>query len=285
MIITIPQQTDERLSVNGVSKAYGSGSERVEVLADISVDILDGEFLCIVGPSGAGKTTLLRCLTGLMPPSEGFIALDGERLRGPDARIAIVFQDYTRSLFPWMTVARNIELPLEARGVKRPLRRQKVARVLNDVGLAGTEKKYPWQLSGGMQQRVAIARALVTDPEVLVMDEPFASVDAQTRLELEDLTLALKRDQGVTVVVVTHDIDEAVYMSDRIVVLSKNPATVQQIVPIHFGPDRNQFSTREDPRFGELRSHILGLIRTAQLKAQRPIDRGADALRTKGNAR
>ncbi|SCL26543.1 NitT/TauT family transport system ATP-binding protein [Micromonospora inyonensis] len=261
------QDTTHRLRVDGVSKSYGGGPERVNVLADISVDIVDGEFVCIVGPSGAGKTTLLRCLTGLMPPTAGSISLDGERLRGPDARISIVFQDYTRSLFPWMTVSRNVELPLQARGVKRHVRRQQVTRVLNDVGLAGTETKYPWQLSGGMQQRVAIARALVTGPEVLVMDEPFASVDAQTRLELEDLTLALKRDQGVTVVVVTHDIDEAVYMSDRIVVLSKNPATVQEIVSTHFGPERDQFSTREDPRFGELRSHVLGLIRTAQLEA------------------
>ncbi|MDV3128406.1 ABC transporter ATP-binding protein [Mycobacterium sp. 21AC1] len=260
------QDTTHRLRVNGVSKSYGGGSERVDVLADISADILDGELLCIVGPSGAGKTTLLRCLTGLMPPTAGSISLDGEQLRGPDERISIVFQDYTRSLFPWMTVSRNIELPLRARGVQRQIRRQRVARVLDDVGLAATEKKYPWQLSGGMQQRVAIARALVTEPEVLVMDEPFASVDAQTRLELEDLTLTLKRDQGVTVVVVTHDIDEAVYMSDRIVVLSKNPATVQEIVSTDFGPDRNQFETREDPRFGELRSHILALIRTAQLK-------------------
>ncbi|MGV9799127.1 ABC transporter ATP-binding protein [Mycobacterium sp. NPDC003449] len=260
------QDTIHRLRVDDVSKSYGGGSKRVDVLADISVDILDGELLCIVGPSGAGKTTLLRCLTGLMPPTAGSVSLDGEQLRGPDGRISIVFQDYTRSLFPWMTVSRNIELPLRARGVQRQLRRQQITRVLNDVGLAGAEKKYPWQLSGGMQQRVAIARALVTDPEVLVMDEPFASVDAQTRLELEDLTLALKRDQGVTVVVVTHDIDEAVYMSDRVVVLSKNPASVQEIVSTEFGPERNQFETRENPRFGELRSHILGLIRTTQLK-------------------
>lgn len=259
-----------RLSVAQLSKSYGSGTSAKQVLKDISVDVFEGEFLCLVGPSGAGKTTLLRCLTGLMEPTSGHVSLDGVRLSGTDARISIVFQEYTRSLFPWATVSKNVALPLLARGVARRAARRVVSQALESVGLAGTEDQHPWQLSGGMQQRVAIARALVTEPEVLVMDEPFASIDAQTRLELEDLTLSLQRARKMSVVLVTHDIDEAVYLSDRIVVLSKNPATVQEVVEVGLGTERDQFTTRESPGFGELRSHVLGLIRATQ-------SRGANA--------
>lgn len=254
-----------RLSVERLSKAYGAG---VPVLADISFEVRSGEFFTIVGPSGAGKTTLLRCLTGLMSPTSGAVLLDGSALRGPSRAISVVFQEYTRSLLPWMTVARNVALPLRARKVVRAEIGERVTAALESVGLAGAEAKYPWQLSGGMQQRVAIARALVTDPEVLVMDEPFASVDAQTRLELEDLTRRLQRERQVTVVLVTHDIDEAVYLSDRILVLSRNPARVVELLEVALGDARDQITTRETARFAELRGHILGTIRRVQIEAR-----------------
>jgi NitT/TauT family transport system ATP-binding protein len=169
---------------------------------------------------------------------------------------------------PWMTAEKNVALALVNRKLPKEEVRRMSREALASVGLAGAESKYPWQLSGGMQQRVAIARALITEPEVLVMDEPFASIDAQTRLELEDLTLSLQRSRHMTVVLVTHDIDEAVYLSDRIVVLSKNPAAVQEIVEVDLGEARDQFTTRECHRFGELRSHILGLIRHTQERSR-----------------
>lgn len=258
--------SDVRLQVQGLSKRYGDGPH---VLVDIDVGVRSGEFLCIVGPSGAGKTTLLRCLTGLMPTTSGQVVLDGAPLAGPSRDIAIVFQEYSRSLMPWFTVARNVALPLRARRVGRSETQRRVRVALGQVGLAGAEDKYPWQLSGGMQQRVAIARAIVTEPEVLVMDEPFASVDAQTRLELEDLILRLQRESGVTVILVTHDIDEAVYLSDRIVVLTRDPATVSSIVDVDLGVARDQITTRETARFGELRSQILEEIRAIQAAARR----------------
>jgi NitT/TauT family transport system ATP-binding protein len=260
--------TPVRLRISALSKTYGTGPSANEVLRDISFDVHVGEFVCLVGPSGAGKTTLLRCLTSLMPATSGQVLLDGQALNGPSQKISIVFQEYTRSLMPWMTAEKNVALALTNSGLARAAVRDRSREILATVGLRGAEARYPWQLSGGMQQRVAIARALVTEPEVLVMDEPFASIDAQTRLELEDLTLALQRDRKMTVVLVTHDIDEAVYLSDRIVVLSKNPAVVQEIVDVDLGAERDQFTTRESALFGELRSHVLGLIRRSQAAAK-----------------
>lgn len=257
-----------RLSISSLSKTYGHGATANEVLKDISFDVHVGEFVCLVGPSGAGKTTLLRCLTSLMPSTSGEVLLDGQRLNGPSPKISIVFQEYTRSLMPWMTAEKNVALALTNRKLPKAEVKRLSREALESVGLAGSETRYPWQLSGGMQQRVAIARALITEPEVLVMDEPFASIDAQTRLELEDLTLELQRSRNMTVVLVTHDIDEAVYLSDRIVVLSKNPASVQEIVDVDLGAERDQFTTRESHLFGELRSHILGLIRQSQAQAK-----------------
>ena len=257
-----------RLSISSLSKTYGHGAMANEVLKDISFDVHVGEFVCLVGPSGAGKTTLLRCLTSLMPSTSGEVLLDGQKLNGPSSKISIVFQEYTRSLMPWMTAEKNVALALTNRKLPAAEVKRLSREALASVGLAGAESRYPWQLSGGMQQRVAIARALITEPEVLVMDEPFASIDAQTRLELEDLTLELQRSRNMTVVLVTHDIDEAVYLSDRIVVLSKNPASVQEVVDVDLGAERDQFTTRESHLFGELRSHILGLIRHSQAQAK-----------------
>lgn len=235
------QQREHRLAADRLSKSYIAGTA---VLEDIDFRVYSGEFFSIVGPSGAGKTTLLRCLTGLMQPSSGSVILDGEALTQPSRKISVVFQEYTRSLLPWKTIGKNVALPLKARGVGKQEITTRVNSALESVGLAGTSTQYPWQLSGGMQQRVAIARALVTEPEVLVMDEPFASVDAQTRLELEDLVRRLQRESQVTVILVTHDIDEAVYLSDRILVLSRNPAKVVKLIEVPLGDERDQITTR-----------------------------------------
>jgi len=260
------QDREYRLMADGLSKSYVAGTA---VLEGIDFGVFSAEFFSIVGPSGAGKTTLLRCLTGLMEPSAGSVVLDGEALASPSRNISVVFQEYTRSLLPWRTIGKNVALPLKARGVARSEIAVRVEAALESVGLTGTASQYPWQLSGGMQQRVAIARALITEPEVLVMDEPFASVDAQTRLELEDLVRKLQRESQVTVILVTHDIDEAVYLSDRILVLSRNPARVVKLIDVPLGDERDQITTRERPEFGELRGQILEIIRQIQEKARR----------------
>jgi NitT/TauT family transport system ATP-binding protein len=249
------------LSVRNLGKDYAIGRVEPKVaVQDVSFDVSRGEFVCVVGPSGAGKTTLLRCLAGLTPPSRGEVLFDGEPLRGASEQVGVVFQDYSRSLFPWMSVARNIALPLKVRGLAKAARRQVVEEVLSLVGLPGVEERYPWQLSGGMQQRVAIARSLAYKPELLFMDEPYASVDAQARAELEDVIQDIHQRLGVTVFFVTHDIDEAVYLADRVVVLSGSPAVVRETVDVGLERPRNQIATKGSPQFIELRKHVFELV-------------------------
>jgi len=248
------------VSLRHVRKVYASAAGPRVALEDITFDVARGEFACVVGPSGAGKTTLLRCLAGLMPPTSGEARFEGAPLRSVPAGIGVVFQDYGRSLFPWLSVNRNVDLPLRVRGVARAERASRVAEVLASVGLSDAGKHYPWQLSGGMQQRVAIARALAYRPDLLVMDEPFASVDAQTRFELEDLILRVREQFGVTVVFVTHDIDEAVYLADRVIAVSKSPGVVNEIVDITLARPRDQIETKRDPAFAAYREHLLGLV-------------------------
>ena len=247
--------------VRKVYPASGAAGPHVAI-EDVTFDVARGEFVCVVGPSGAGKSTLLRCLAGLAAPTSGEALFEGAPLRSVPAAVGVVFQDYGRSLYPWLTVSANIELPLKVRGVGRAERSARTADVLASVGLADVGRKYPWQLSGGMQQRVAIARALVYRPELLLMDEPFASVDAQTRFGLEDLILRVRADFGVTVVFVTHDIDEAVYLADRIVVLSRPPGTVSEVVDISLPGPRDQIATKRLEAFAGYREHLLGLVMT-----------------------
>jgi len=232
-----------------------------QVLDGLSLRVEPGESVCVVGPSGAGKTTLLRCLAGLSRPTSGTVRYGNTPLTEPHADIAVVSQDYRGSLLPWMRVWDNVAFPLQGRGVKRAVRKRRAAECLAAVGLDGVGDLYPWQLSGGMQQRVAIARGLAYEAPVLLMDEPFGSVDAQSRFDLEDLTLRLRRDLGITVVVVTHDIDEAVYLGDRVIVLGGKPTTVLEEVTVGLGAERDQLSTRADPRFAELRTRVLARIR------------------------
>jgi NitT/TauT family transport system ATP-binding protein len=248
------------LEARSLRKAYKVGGTERLALADVTFEVMRSEFVCVVGPSGAGKTTLLRCLAGLAPPSGGAAMFEGVALRRVPEQVGVVFQDYGRSLYPWLTVNRNIALPLKVRGVDKLTRAKRIEEVLHAVGLDGEGRHYPWQLSGGMQQRVAIARVLAYRPELLLMDEPFASVDAQTRFELEDLILRVRDEFQITVVFITHDIDEAVYLADRVVVLSSSPGVVREVVEVPLTRPRDQITTKNQERFAALRQHILGLV-------------------------
>lgn len=248
------------IEVTNLAKSYQGQQGTVEALADVSFCVERGELVSVVGPSGAGKTTLLQCLSGLLRPTSGRLLLDGAEVDGPPRELALVFQDYSRSLFPWMTARKNVAAPLRGRGLDANAVAERTRQSLAEVGLSGSANRYPWQLSGGMQQRVAIARAIAMRPSVLVMDEPFASVDAQTRFDLEDLLLRVWTESDVTVLFVTHDIDEAVYLSDRVVVLSSSPAHVDTVMDVALERPRDQVRTREGAGFGHLRAELFTRI-------------------------
>jgi NitT/TauT family transport system ATP-binding protein len=219
----------------------------------------------VVGPSGCGKTTLLKTLAGLLKPTRGSVFVGGKEVTGTHQDLAMVFQDYTRSLLPWLSVRKNVTFPLGPRGVPRKEQRERSDAALEEVGLVGFEDKYPWQLSGGMQQRVAIARAVAYRPAVLLMDEPFAAVDAQVRADLEDLILRVQADTGVTVVLVTHDIDEAVYLGRRVLALTHRPTSVRRSFDVPLAYPRNQLVTRAAPEFVDLRTEVLAMIQAERL--------------------
>ncbi|MCD6679541.1 MAG: ABC transporter ATP-binding protein [Burkholderiaceae bacterium] len=251
------------LRVENLSHSYGRGPRAVPILDEIAFEVQRNQIVSLVGPSGCGKTTLLYSISGLLRPSAGRILLDGVPVQGVPQGLAMVFQDYSRSLYPWMSIDRNVDFPLAAAGLPRSERRDRVEECLDAVGLHGHGGKYPWQLSGGMQQRAAIARALACRPDMLLMDEPFASVDAQTREDLEDLVLSVRKRFDMTILFITHDIDESVYLSDRVIVLSKSPTCVQDQVKVQFPDERDQIGTRSLAEFGVLRAHIASLIRGA----------------------
>jgi NitT/TauT family transport system ATP-binding protein len=252
------------LKVEHLGKTYGEGEDAVEAIADIGLDVGENEFVCIVGPSGCGKTTLLKCMSGLLAPTSGEISLHDERIDGPPEKMALVFQEYGRSLYPWMSVRQNVAFPLRRKKLGKQEASRLVERAVESVDLTGFLDRYPWELSGGMQQRVAIARALAYQPEILLMDEPFASVDAQTRADLEDLILDVRRQYGVTVVFVTHDIDESVYLGDRIVVLTPSPTKVLETLDVDLPAERDQLETKEQPEFARLRAHVYRSIKREQ---------------------
>jgi NitT/TauT family transport system ATP-binding protein len=249
------------LEISGLAKIYGTGEQATHALRDVSFVVEDGEFVCVVGPSGCGKTTLLKCVAGLLRPTRGEIVLRGRRVTGPPEEMALVFQEYGRSLMPWASVRNNVLLPLRHKPLTRGERKRLVEDALDSVGLTRFIDHYPWQLSGGMQQRVAIARALAYQPSILLMDEPFASVDAQTRADLEDLVLRVREEYGITILFVTHDIDESVYLADRVVVLTHSPTEVKEIVQVDLGRPRDQIATKELPEFVHLRGHVYRLIK------------------------
>ena len=252
------------LSADDIHHTYSPGKpEEHRALGGISFSVDEGEFVSIVGPSGCGKTTLMRCLSGLMQPTAGTVLMEGRTISAVPEDLTLVFQDYSRSLYPWLRVADNVEFPLKDHRLPRAERRKRVAQALSDVGLTGHETKYPRQLSGGMQQRVAIARALAYRPSMLLMDEPYASVDAQTRESLEDMLLDVWERRNKTVLFVTHDIDESVYLADRVLVLSKGPSQVIADITVDIARPRDQIDTKADPEFVELRAEVARLIRNA----------------------
>ncbi|HEY1704456.1 MAG TPA: ABC transporter ATP-binding protein [Trebonia sp.] len=247
------------LSAAGIGKSLtAADGSTLLVNTGITLTVRPGEFVSIVGPSGAGKTTLLRTLGGLTSPDQGTITHRGEPVNGVPPWLSIVFQEYNKTLFPWLSVRKNVRLAIRDRpksAAERP-----VASVLSHVGLSEFADRYPWELSGGMQQRAALARAIVAEPELLLMDEPFASVDALTRSSLEDMVLRLWAEAGFAVVLVTHDIGEAVYLSDRVLAMSRRPSTILSEVTVDLPRPRAQTVTRALPRFHELGAELLRLI-------------------------
>jgi NitT/TauT family transport system ATP-binding protein len=243
-------------------KVYGNGETGVTSINKIDFEVDKGEFLSIVGPSGCGKTTLLMCVAGLLKPTAGEVLLCNKQVCSPPRDMVMVFQDYSASLFPWRTVLGNVLFALEEKRIPKNEREMLAHNALAGVGLSDFAKHYPWELSGGMQQRVAIARGLAYGSGIILMDEPFASVDAQTRIELEDLLLSIWEQYSKTIIFITHDIDEAVYLSDRIVVLSKRPSEVLTTLSVNLPRPRMQLQTRSEPEFARLRAEIY-----SQLKA------------------
>jgi NitT/TauT family transport system ATP-binding protein len=258
------------LEIEALGKTYGTGAKATEAIRSISFTVAENEFVCVVGPSGCGKTTLLKCISGLLPPTRGRALLRGKEVTQPPEEMALVFQEYSRSLMPWASVRSNVLLPLRHLPLDKSERVARVEESLEAVGLTTFIDHYPWQLSGGMQQRVAIARALAYNPSILLMDEPFASVDAQTRGDLEDLVLQVRAEYGITILFVTHDIDESVYLSNRIVVLTQSPTTVREIVPVELPSRRDQIETKELPEFARLRAHVYRLIKRERGESTAP---------------
>ncbi|MFB0833658.1 ABC transporter ATP-binding protein [Arthrobacter halodurans] len=267
-IATPHPEQEAVVELHDLRKSYGKGSAAVPILDGVNFEVRRGEFVCVVGPSGSGKTTLLKCIAGLLRPTAGRTVFEGEEVTEPPAKLAVVFQDYSRSLLPWMTIRRNVALPLKNKFAKAE-REARIEEALESVGLAGKGHLYPWQMSGGMQQRAAIARGLAYQPDVLLMDEPFAAVDAQTRIDLEDLVLEIRAKYNTTVLFVTHDIDEAVYLADRVIVLSGAPTSVSHNIPVDLPSPRHQVDTKREPRFGELRAFVFEQIQAAKSNAVR----------------
>jgi NitT/TauT family transport system ATP-binding protein len=264
--------------MNGVSATASAKSGRAEtsstvtfknvrleiagrpIVEGIDLEVASGEFVCVIGPSGSGKTTLLRLASGLTLPTSGQVSIGGRSVSGPDRSTAVVFQDYTRALLPWRDAIGNVALAMEGTGIAQHEARSWIADLLQRVGLSGHEDKYPQQLSGGMQQRLQIARCLAQEPSVLLMDEPFGALDAMTRQSLQDEILRLVAEHKTTVVFITHDLEEAIYLGDRVVLLHANPGRVARVVDVTIPKPRDQLATREHPEFVRLRRELHDLV-------------------------
>jgi NitT/TauT family transport system ATP-binding protein len=230
------------------------------IIDRMTLDVRRGEFVCVVGPSGCGKTTLLRLIAGLLRPDKGVVTYNGAVVAAPANDVALIFQDYTKALLPWRTATGNVSLALEARGTPKAERAPRIKALLDKVGLGEHADKYPIQLSGGMQQRLQIARCLAQGPSVLLMDEPFGALDAITRQTLQDEVLRLAAAEGTSVFFVTHDLEEALYLGDRVVVLRPNPGRIAEIFDVKLPRPRDQLGTREHPEFLRLRRQLFDFI-------------------------
>ncbi|MBI3090736.1 MAG: ABC transporter ATP-binding protein [Candidatus Tectomicrobia bacterium] len=261
---------DRVLEARNLRKVYNPGlPNEVIAIGDINFSVERGQFVSVVGPSGCGKTTLLMSIAGLAPYSSGEVRLNDQPVTAPPPELVLVFQDYSRSLFPWRNVLKNTLFGLEQKSeLNQRQRLERAQRALESVGLNGFEHHYPWELSGGMQQRVAIARAIAYGPEIMLMDEPFASVDAQTRADLEDVLLAVWQEFSQTILFVTHDIEESIYLADRVFVLSQRPSEILDEVVVDLPRPRDQLKTREDATFIAYRHHVYEQIRQ-QISQQR----------------
>ncbi|MCC6187549.1 MAG: ABC transporter ATP-binding protein [Anaerolineales bacterium] len=263
------------LETHGVGKRFTlheRGGDQALALSEVSLAIERGTLVAIVGPSGCGKSTLLQIMAGLISASTGEVCLNGRPITAPPFEVVYVFQQYTKSIFPWKTVWQNVAFGLQNRkGLDKTTLAVQCAEYIRLVDLAAFENHFPWQLSGGMQQRVAIARALACQPDVLLMDEPFSSVDAMTRAGLQDLLLRLWQEFSLTVVFVTHDVDEAVYLSQRVIVMSATPGRVVGDIPVPLAYPRDQLVTREAFEYIDLRRQLYQRIFPSERAAQRQV--------------
>jgi len=256
---------DIKLEVNNISKTYvSSKGESFRALKDVNLQVKDREFVALLGPSGCGKTTLLKLIAGLIEPSSGEILLDGKKIRGPGANRGMVFQKY--SLFPWLNVWENIEFGLRLNGMPKEKRYELVEHYIRLIGLMGFENAYPRELSGGMQQRVAIARTMVTNPEILLMDEPFGALDTQTRSLMQELLLDVWEKDNKTVLFVTHDVEEAIFLADTIYVSTAQPGTIKAKIDVRI-PRPRTFETKTSRRFLKLNKQLREMIREESIKA------------------
>lgn len=250
------------IRLQGVGKSFAHGrrqAQRLTVLEDINLEVRTGEFVCLLGPSGCGKSTVLNLLAGFDSPDHGTISLDGQAIRGPDPRRGMVFQQPT--LFPWLTVLDNVAFGPRMAGRDARDYLPEARRLLRQVGLERYAEHYPWQLSGGMRQRVALARAWLPGPQVLLMDEPFGALDAQTRLVMQELLNRIWTETGTTIVFVTHDVDEALFLGDRIVMMSAHPGRVREIIEVPFARPRTPDALLADPAYAPAKRRILQILR------------------------
>ena len=255
------------LTLRNVSKFFGAadnGSQQVVAINDVSLDVSAGEFFSIIGPSGCGKSTLLRIIGGLLTASSGELTVGSDKVNGPHPWLGMVFQE--ESTFPWRTTLGNVEFGLEMRGVSQDQRRQKSREMIRLVGLSGFEERYPSELSGGMKQRVAIARALVLEPKILLMDEPFGALDEQTRIILGEELLRIRDQLKQTIILVTHNINESVQLSDRVMIMTARPGRVKEVVPIDLPHPRDSTIIASD-RFGKLVGQVWGALRDESIKS------------------
>ncbi|MBO8165139.1 MAG: ABC transporter ATP-binding protein [Brevibacillus sp.] len=259
--------TTPKLVVDHVGKRFTTKNGQVVALEQTSFSVMEGEFVTILGPSGCGKSTLLRVVAGLEEPSSGHVYVDGKEIHGPGPDRGMVFQSYT--LYPWLTVEDNITFGLQLRGISRKERREVAQHYLELIGLKGFEKHYPIQLSGGMKQRVAIARALANDPEILLMDEPFGALDAQTRAIMQEILLKVWEETKKTILFITHDVEESIFLGDSIYVMTARPGRLKKNIKVPL-PRPRDYHYKNSPEFLALKQELLELIREESLKAVKP---------------